>query len=129
MGLTNWTGGAISKSETAVAKNYLTPDELNLLNRIVTAYLEFAELQASNRNPMYMRDWISKLDDFLKLSGKDLLTNGGQISHKLATEKADQEYAKFHENMLDEPSQVEKDFIAADEELLKIARRKRQTGN
>jgi hypothetical protein len=66
MGMTNWVGTKPSKAEAVVAKNYLAPDELNALNRIVTAYLELAELQALNRKPMYMRDWIAKLDDFLR---------------------------------------------------------------
>jgi len=69
MGMTNWVGTKPSKAEAVIAKNYLSPEELNALNRIVTAYLEFAEVQALNRRPMYMRDWIEKLDDFLRLRG------------------------------------------------------------
>jgi hypothetical protein len=74
MGLTNWTGNTISKSEVGIAKNYLNSEEIDILNRIVTAYLEFAEIQALERKPVYMSDWIAKLDDFLKLSGRKLLT-------------------------------------------------------
>ena len=80
MGFTNWVGARIRKSEVSVAKNYLNPDELDLLNRIVTAYLEFAELQALNRRPMYMQDWIQQLDMFLTMSGRDLLDHAGKIS-------------------------------------------------
>jgi hypothetical protein len=75
VGMTNWLGDRPSKSEAVIAKNYLTPEELEALNRIVTAYLEFAELQALNRKPMHMRDWIAKLDDFLKMSGREILTH------------------------------------------------------
>ena len=64
MGLIHWTGSRPSKSEALIAKNYLMSDELDMLNRIVNAYLEFAELQALNRKPMYMQDWIDRLDDF-----------------------------------------------------------------
>src|ERR1019366_4240829 len=74
VGMTNWVGTKPSKAEAVIAKNYLSPGELDVLNRIVTAYLELAELQALNRRPMSMRDWIAKLDDFLRLSGRDLLT-------------------------------------------------------
>jgi hypothetical protein len=82
MGLTNWQGTKPSKEEAVIAKNYLTAKELEALNRIVNAYLEFAELQALNRKPMYMRDWISKLDDFLRLGEREILTHAGTISHE-----------------------------------------------
>jgi len=117
MGLTNWIGSKIRKSEVLVAKNYLSEEELNLLNRIVTAYLEFAEIQALNRKPMFMKDWILKLDDFLKLSGRELLTNAGKISHEIASEKALKEFELFHAKNLDEPTNVEKDFIEAEKKI------------
>jgi hypothetical protein len=88
MGLTTWAGSALRQNDSEIAKNYLSEEELNVLNRIVTAYLEFAELQALNRTPMYMLDWIAKLDDFLKLTGRDILTHAGQISHGQALQKA-----------------------------------------
>lgn len=88
MGCTHWEGSRPSKSEAVNAKNYLAPDELDMLNRIVNAYLEFAEIQALNRNPMYMQDWIDRLDDFLKLSGRELLTHSGTISHETAMARA-----------------------------------------
>ena len=82
LGLTNYKGEKPTKKETEVAKNYLNKEELNILNRIVTAYLEIAELQALNRNPMYMEDWVTKLDNFLKMTGNNVLDNAGSISHK-----------------------------------------------
>jgi hypothetical protein len=121
MGMTNWVGTKPSKPESVIAKNYLSPEELNALNRIVTAYLELAEVQALNRKPMYMRDWIAKLDDFLRLSGRDILTHVGKISHEQAARKAELEFEKFHRAQLAQPSQVEKDFDAAVQALKKVA--------
>ena len=95
MGLTSWTGEAPRKADVAIAKNYLGAEELEALNRIVTAYLEFAELQALNRKPMYMTDWLTKLDDFLKLSDRELLNHAGKISHDDAVAKAELEYDRF----------------------------------
>ena len=92
MGLTSWQGDKPRKDDVAIAKNYLDGKELNLLNRIVTAYLEFAELQALEHKPMYMKNWIAKLDDFIKLSGRQLLTHAGKISHDDAVAKASAEY-------------------------------------
>jgi len=97
-----------------------TANELDLLNRIVTLYLDFAELQAVQRKTMTMRDWISKLDDFLKLSGRDILTHAGRISHDAALRKAHEEYEKFRLRQLSEPTAVEKDFIEAEQELKRI---------
>jgi hypothetical protein len=119
-GMTNWVGAKPSKAEAVIAKNYLSPEELNALNRIVTAYLETAELAALNRKPMYMRDWIAKLDDFLRLSGRDILKHAGKISHEQAAQKAELEFEKFHQAQLAAPSQVEKDFEAAVKELKKL---------
>ena len=96
-----------------IAKNYLKEDELEALNRIVAAYLEFAELQALHRRPMYMRDWIAKLDDFLKLSDRETLTHAGAVSHDEALQKARAEFDVYHTAHLDEPSPVESHFIEA----------------
>ncbi len=129
MGMTNWVGTKPSKAEAVIAKNYLSPEELNALNRIVTVYLELAEVQALNRKPMYMQDWIAKLDDFLRLSGRDILKHAGKISHEQAARKAELEFEKFHRAQLAEPSQVEKDFEAAVKELKKLptpSRKKRK---
>ena len=120
MGMTNWVGTKPSKAEALIAKNYLSPEELDVLNRIVNAYLEMAELQAMNRRPMSMRDWIAKLDDFLRLSGRDLLTHAGRISHEQAARKAELEFEKFQQAQLAEPSQVEKDFEAAVKKMKKL---------
>jgi len=119
MGMTNWLGAKPGKPESAVAKNYLAADELDALNRIVTAYLEFAELQALNRKPMYMHDWIAKLDDFLRLGGREILTHTGKISHEDAVKKAELEFEKYHQQQLNAPSQLEKDFEAAIKQLPK----------
>lgn len=113
MGLTSWVGDKPSKSDVVVAKNYLHKEELEALNRIVTAHLELAEVQAMNHIPMYMRDWSSRLDDFLKLSGRSLLTHAGKISHRQALEKATAEYAKYRQNHLNDVSAVEKHFFEA----------------
>ena len=111
LGLTNFKGDKPSLQETEIAKNYLDEKELNLLNRFVTAYLEIAELQALNQNPMYMQDWVARLDDFLKMTGKEILNHSGTISHNQAIEKAKIEYDKYKETIKEELSNVEKDFI------------------
>ncbi len=111
MGLTSWTGGLPKRTDAEIAKNYLFPEELDTLNRIVSLYLDFAELQAQSHKPMYMKDWIQKLDDFLKLSGKELLTHAGTISAELAKQKANQEYDKFKERTQYELSPVEIHFL------------------
>lgn len=110
-GLKSFEGEKPRASDMKVAKNYLDEDELNILNRITTAYLEFAELQATLHNPMYMKDWIAKLDDFIKMSGREILQNAGTISKLEADNKALAEYAIYKERTKDELSQVEKDFI------------------
>ena len=111
MGLTNWTGPTLRKTEAGIAKNYLSSSELEALNRIVSAYLEFAELQALNRTPMYMKDWIARLDDFLKMTGKDILAHTGTISHEKAIQKVNEEYLSYKEKTKNELSRVEEDFI------------------
>jgi len=116
MGMTNWAGTKISKGEVEIAKNYLTEKELDLLNRIVTMYLEFAELQALDRKPMTMQKWITKLDDFLQLSGRNILSHAGKISHNTALEKAHKEYQKFRKTQLTLPTDVEKHFIEVEKE-------------
>jgi hypothetical protein len=93
------------------AHDYLTDGELDTLNRIVSLYLDFAELQAQSHTPMYMKDWIQKLDDFLKLSGKELLTHAGAISARIAKEKANMEYDKYKKRTSLQLSPVEIHFI------------------
>ena len=111
MGLTSWTGALPKRTDVEIAKNYLSSDELDTLNRIVSLYLDFAELQAKSHKPMYMKDWIQKLDDFLKLSGKELLNHAGKISAELAKQKADTEYDKFKERTTYSLSPVEIHFL------------------
>ena len=111
MGLTTWSGAMPTKPETEIAKNYLTHEEIKSLNRIVSLYLDFAEMQAEEHRPMYMKDWINILDDFLRISRKDILTHAGKISAKLAKEKADQEYDKFKERTKNDLSPVEIHFL------------------
>jgi hypothetical protein len=110
-GLTYFKGSRPTKQETEIAKNYLNEDELNILNRMVTAYLEVAEIQALNRTPMYMKNWIERLDGFLTMTGKNILNHAGTISHEIAIEKAHTEYDKYKENIRNELSQVEKDYL------------------
>lgn len=111
LGLTHIKGKKPTKQETEIAKNYLNENELNVLNRMVTAYLELAELQALNRKPMYMKDWIERLDDFLRMTGNDILQNAGTVSHTQALKKANAEYEKFIAQTKNELSEGEKDFV------------------
>ena len=111
LGLTTFKGKKPTQQETEIAKNYLNEDELNLLNRMVTAYLELAELQALNRKPMYMNDWIARLDEFLQMTGNTILDQAGSISHEKAVEKAKNEYQKFKATSLQQPTTAEEDFL------------------
>ena len=111
MGLTTWAGAMPTKPEAEIAKNYLTHEEVKSLNRIVSLYLDFAEMQAEEHRPMYMKDWINILDDFLRISRKDILTHAGKVSTKLAKEKADNEYDKFKERTQNNLSAVEIHFL------------------
>ncbi len=113
MGLTYWSGNRPTKSEAAIAKNYLNPEELDILNRVVSSYLEFAELQALARKPMYMSDWVAKLDDFLKLSGRELLSHAGTVSHEQALARAQLEYEKHRTWRINQRSPVEQHFEKA----------------
>ena len=111
MGLTSWTGLLPKRTDAEIAKNYLTADELDTLNRIVSLYLDFAELQAKSHTPMYMKDWVQKLDDFLRLSNRELLTHAGKISAEVARKKADSEHEKFQSRAQYSLSPVEIHFI------------------
>lgn len=119
MGLTSWTGALPKRTDAAIAKNYLSSDELDTLNRIVSLYLDFAELQARSHKPMYMKDWIQKLDEFLSLSGKDLLTHAGTVSAEIAKQKADSEYDKYRKRIQYELTPVEIHFIEGFEKEVK----------
>ena len=95
MGLVNFKGNYITLQDVKIAKNYLTEKELHQLNLIVSLYLDFAELQATNGRLMKMKDWIAKLDDFLKLSEKELLTHAGNVGAETAAQKAEAEFDKY----------------------------------
>ncbi len=124
--LTTRPGQPIHREDVAVAKNYLTEDELQTLNRIVNLYIEYAELQALERKPMTMRNWITKLDEFLKISGRKLLDHTGKISAEAAKTKAEAEYEKFRALEAAQPSQVEKDFDEAVKHLPAPAKGKKR---
>jgi len=120
MGLrTTRPGRIIRREDVSVAKNYLTEEELQTLNRIVSLYIEFAELQALDRKPMTMRQWIEKLDEFLKISGRELLDHAGQISAETARAKAEQEYDRYRVLADAEPRLVDGDFEQAAKQLPK----------
>ncbi len=110
MGLTNWRGAKVRKEDVAIAKNYLSEPELAALNNLVEQYLIFAEGQAMRRIPMRMRDWITKLDGFLRLNERGILTDAGKITHELAISHAEQEYEAFHRQRLAENAARPDDF-------------------
>jgi hypothetical protein len=126
--LTTRPGGIVRKEDAAVAKNYLTEDELQVLNRIVNLYIEYAELQALERKPMTMRDWIAKLDEFLKISGRKLLDHAGKISAEQARTKAEIEYAKYRAALDTAPRAVDADFEKAARELKKLPKPRKPKG-
>jgi hypothetical protein len=117
MGLTSWPGesrGQLpTRADAQVAKNYLEPGEMETLNRITVAFLEFAEAMAKNRRPMHMADWIAKLDDFLKLGEHPLLVGAGRIQAKTAEKKVNAEYDAWHARAINAPSAVERHFVEA----------------
>ena len=113
MGLYSFSGSYPTQADALVAKNYCNQEELEALNGIVSAYLEFAEMQARRHIPMYMKDWIETLDGFLKLSKHEILTGAGRISAAMAEKKAKEEYYKFKEIQDKELSRSDRDFIAA----------------
>jgi hypothetical protein len=126
--LTTRPGGIVRKDDAAIAKNYLTGDELRILNRIVNLYIEYAELQALERRPMTMRDWITKLDDFLKISGRERLSHGGTISADTARAKAEREYARYRAWLDTQPRAVDFAFEKAVKQLQPPKQAKRKTG-
>ena len=121
MGLqTTRPGGIVRKEDVSIAKNYLSADELQTLNRIVTLYIDFAELQALGRKPMTMRDWITKLDEFLAISGRELLGHAGSISADDAKAKAELAYDRYRALMDAEPRRVDADFEAVAKTIEKL---------
>ena len=126
MGLqTTRPGGIIRKEDVSIAKNYLDGEELDTLNRIVTAYIEFAELRALQRKVMTMRDWVTKLDEFLKLSEHELLDHAGKISAEQAKAKAELEYDRYRVFLDGQPRAVDLDFEQATKDLKKLPRPKK----
>lgn len=126
LGLTTFKGEQPTKKEVSIAKNYLDEGELNILNRMVTAYLELAELQALNQTPMYMKDWLQRADDFIKMTGNDILTHAGTVTHKKALEKASKNYETYKDQIKNDLSKVEKDFIKQLEQTHKQLKNKKQ---
>ena len=121
MGLTTWSGGRPRRADVGIAKNYLTHEEIETLNLIVSAYLDFAELQARSRKPMTMREWIARLDSFLALSDRELLTHAGTMSHDAALAKAQSEFDKFRAIEDAEPRPVDLHFDEAIKQAKQIA--------
>ena len=124
--LTTRPGGSVRREDVAVAKNYLTEDELQVLNRIVNLYLEYAELQALERKAMTMRAWITKLDDFLKASGRELLKHAGRITAEAAKAKAEMEYERYRVLLDSQPRAVDAAFEQAVKELKKLPAKRRK---
>ena len=120
MGLTSWNGKQIKKTDVEIAKNYLSEKELDALNKIVTAYLDIAEVRALGHEPMYMKDWLETIDDYLKMTRREILSTAGRISHEQALDKAHEEYKKFKAKERDQISLVEKHFLESIGELDKI---------
>ena len=120
MGLTSWRGKQIKKTDVEIAKNYLSEKELDALNKIVTAYLDIAEVRALNHEPMYMKDWLETIDDYLNMTRREILSTAGRISHEQALDKAHEEYKKFKAKERDQISLVEKHFLESIGELDKI---------
>ena len=113
MGLTNYRGAKVRKQDVTIAKNYLNEAELAALNNLVEQYLIFAQGQAMRRIPMHMSDWIKKLDSFMTLNDRNILTHAGKISHEMAKQLAEGEYGKFHTSRLTESSKQISDFDKA----------------
>jgi hypothetical protein len=119
LGLTNWRGAAIRKRDVSIAKNYLTEPEMAALNNLIEQYLVFAEGQAMRRVPMHMAEWITKLDGFLTLNERDILTHAGRISHDVAQSKAELEYDRYRALTANRPRTVDTDFERATKALPK----------
>ena len=120
MGLTTWSGKRIKLSDVEVAKNYLDEKELDALNKIVTAYLDIAEVHALNQEPMYMKDWLETIDEYLRMTRRDILTTKGKVTHQQALEKAHLEYEKYKRNQEYILSPVECHFLESIGELDKL---------
>jgi len=122
MGLMSWSGKEIKRSDVGVAKNYLNEKEIDALNKIVTAYLDIAEVHALNQQPMYMKDWLETIDDYLKMTRRDILMTKGKVTHKQALEKAHGEFEKYRKKQADVLSSVERHFFESIEKLHELER-------
>ena len=125
MGLTVFSGETLVKSEVGIAKNYLTKDELDVLNRMVSAFFDLAELRAMQHQPMYMKDWVSELDDFATRYGKGVLPGAGKVSHQDALAKAEAEFEKYRQRLIDETTSVEREYLASIKDKQKKLERKK----
>ena len=125
LGLTNWRGATIRKQDVPIAKNYLTEPELAALNNLIEQYLVFAQGQALRRVAMHMKDWIKKLDAFLSLNERDILTHAGRISHEMAQAKAELEYDKFKSLTAASPRPVDTDFDQATKQIEQLPKPKK----
>ncbi|WP_150539574.1 virulence RhuM family protein [Actinobacillus vicugnae] len=119
-GLTNFKGNQPTQAEAMIAKNYLTEQELRVLNNLVSAYFDFAELNAIEERPMYMKDYVDELDRILASTGRKVLDNAGKITHQQAKEKAKIEYQKYKAKML---SDVEKDYLNTIQEVYQLSKK------
>ena len=119
MGMTVTKSNRPTLAEAKTAKNYLNKEELGTLNRLVSAYLDLAELQAMRKNPMYMKDWVARLDDYLRMTDSEVLQNAGKVSHALAEQKAKEEYQKYRQLHSGELSRVEQAFLESVEATAK----------
>lgn len=127
MGMTSFSGSGHPKSkDIAIAKNYLDEQEINLLNRIVTMYLDFAEFQAANGIQMYMKDWLEKLDQFLSFNGREVLDHNGKISHQQAENKAKSEFAIYKQQYIDYQTPVDRHFEEAIKDVKQIAKQRKK---
>ena len=119
MGMTVVKGKRPTLAEAKTAKNYLNEEELGTLNRLVSAYLDLAELQAMRKKPMYMKDWVARLDDYLRMTDSEVLQNAGKVSHALAEQKAKEEHQKYKQLHSGELSRVEQAFLESVEATAK----------
>lgn len=119
MGMTVVKGKRPTLAEAKTAKNYLNEEELGTLNRLVSAYLDLAELQAMRKKPMYMKDWVARLDDYLRMTDSEVLQNAGTVSHALAEQRAKEEYQKYKKLHSGELTQVEQAFLESMEATAK----------
>ena len=121
MGLTSFSGETPTIQDAIIAKNYLTDKELDILNRIVSMYLDYAELQALEEKAMTMNDWIEELNYFLTMNRKDILNDNGKISHLIAINHAKEEYEKYKHKIISKPSNIEIQYLESLDELKKIS--------